>query len=301
MNKPKKTPSYLRRCVADVTAQGKSVSDAFAICQATMQKAGYLTPGPGQMQTAKGRKRQRHFSAMKNMKQKDVDYELALKRARNEREGMNEDGHTDVASARRSLALIGEDAAEMLDSLATADSEANLPSWWMNKLAVCRSSMNSMRDYLLTGEMESIAAPGGLVSLAESLRSLAEAADSCPLAATDLEANTRNRNRAIKADYIKYGPLNVDEPGDYWKRLAEHWDTTVGAAKKSLCGNCVAFDISPRMLECMPGETSDDDGVLGYCWMHDFKCHSARTCYTWAKGGPIEDDDVSMDWQSRKG
>lgn len=123
----------------------------------------------------------------------------------------------------------------------------------------------------------------------------------CPLAATDLEVNTRNRNRAIRADYIQYGPLNVDEPGDYWIRLAEHWNTTVRAAKKSLCANCVAFDISPRMRGCMPGETSDDEGVLGYCWMHDFKCHSARTCYTWAKGGPIEEDDVSMDWQSRKG
>jgi len=123
----------------------------------------------------------------------------------------------------------------------------------------------------------------------------------CPLATTDLEVNTRNRNRAIRADYIQYGPLNVDEPGDYWIRLAEHWNTTVRAAKKSLCANCVAFDISPRMRGCMPGETSDDEGVLGYCWMHDFKCHSARTCYTWAKGGPIEDDDVSMDWQSRKG
>ena len=49
----------------------------------------------------------------------------------------------------------------------------------------------------------------------------------------------------------------------------------------------------------MPGETSDDDGRLGYCWMHHFKCHSARSCYTWAKGGPIEDDDISADWQER--
>jgi len=104
-----------------------------------------------------------------------------------------------------------------------------------------------------------------------------------------------------KACPLATTPLNVDEPGDYWIRLAEHWNTTVRAAKKSLCANCVAFDISPRMRGCMPGETSDDEGVLGYCWMHDFKCHSARTCYTWAKGGPIEDDDVSMDWQSRKG
>jgi hypothetical protein len=122
----------------------------------------------------------------------------------------------------------------------------------------------------------------------------------CPDASKNLKTNTINRNKSIEADYIKYGPLNVDEPGDYWENLAKHWDTTEKAAKKSLCGNCVAFDISPRMEECMPGTTSDEDGKLGYCWMHNFKCHSARTCYTWAKGGPITKDKVSHDWQSRK-
>ena len=82
----------------------------------------------------------------------------------------------------------------------------------------------------------------------------------CPKPTQDLELNTRNRDSAIKAEHIKYGP---------------------------------------RMDECMPGETSDDDGRLGYCWMHNFKCHSARSCYTWAKGGPIEEDKVSYDWQKR--
>ena len=75
---------------------------------------------------------------------------------------------------------------------------------------------------------------------------------SCPLPAKNLRLNTKNRDKATKEYHIKYGPLNVDEPGSYWKDLADHWDTTEDAAKKSLCGNCAAFDISPRMLECMP-------------------------------------------------
>ena len=49
----------------------------------------------------------------------------------------------------------------------------------------------------------------------------------------------------------------------------------------------------------MPGVTSDEDGRLGYCWMHHFKCHSARSCRTWAKGGPITEDSVSQEWQER--
>ena len=131
------------------------------------------------------------------------------------------------------------------------------------------------------------------------IRFITEEEMSCPMATQDLKVNTKNRDSAIKADHIQYGPLNVDEPGDYWDKIAEYWDTTVDAAKKSLCGNCVAFDISPRMKDCMPGETSDKDGVLGYCHMHHFKCHSARSCRTWAKGGPIKTDEVSVDWQSR--
>jgi len=120
--------------------------------------------------------------------------------------------------------------------------------------------------------------------------------NACPLPTQDLELNTKNRNEAIRADHIQYGPLNFDYPGDYWEDIAEFWNTTEEAARNSLCGNCSAFDISPRMLECMPGETSDDDGVLGYCWMHKFKCHSARTCRTWAKGGPITTDEKSQTW-----
>lgn len=120
----------------------------------------------------------------------------------------------------------------------------------------------------------------------------------CPPAAVDLELNTKNRNASIKAEHIQYGPLNLADE-DYWVRLAEHWNTEPEVAKKSVCANCVAFDISPRMLACMPGKVEDEDGKLGYCWMHHFKCHSARTCYTWAAGGPIKTDETSLDWQAK--
>jgi len=127
---------------------------------------------------------------------------------------------------------------------------------------------------------------------------LYEKSMSCPVATQDLKLNTKNRDKSIKEDHIKYGPLNVDEPGDYWKDLAKHWDTEVEVAKKSKCSNCIAFDISPRMKECMPIE--DVKGGLGYCWMHDFKCHEDRTCYTWAKGGPITKDEKSKKNQMRR-
>lgn len=121
----------------------------------------------------------------------------------------------------------------------------------------------------------------------------------CPEPTKNLELNTRNRNKAIKADWIQYGPLNLTDKA-YYIRLAKHWNTNVVVAKKSNCGNCAAFDVSPRMKKCMSvGELQDKDGAFGYCWMHKFKCHSARTCYTWAKGGAITTDKVSYGWQER--
>ena len=60
-----------------------------------------------------------------------------------------EDGHTDVASAVRKQKQIIEDATQILMKLNTMQAEGNLPTWWMNKIAVSASMMNSARDYLL--------------------------------------------------------------------------------------------------------------------------------------------------------
>jgi len=120
----------------------------------------------------------------------------------------------------------------------------------------------------------------------------------CPIATQNIQVNTKNRNIAIESPRIQYGPLNLKD-NKYWKRLAKFWNTTEDVAKASRCSNCAAFDISPRMKQCMPGSVQKD-GELGYCWMHDFKCHSARTCYTWAAGGPIDTNKVSYEWQQNK-
>jgi len=154
-----------------------------------------------------------------------------------------------------------------------------------------RYTRQESMDWLADHNMEPIKFEEAVVE-----RSERDAEMPCPPATQNLELNTQNRDRAIRM--FNYGPLNVDEPGDYWENVAEYWDTTVEAARASKCANCVAFDISQRMKNCMPGETSNDDGELGYCWMHHFKCHSARTCHTWAKGGPIQSDETSYEWQA---
>lgn len=127
----------------------------------------------------------------------------------------------------------------------------------------------------------------------------------CPAATEDVRLNTENRNAAIEDELVKYGPMNLTDEA-YWDKLAEFWGTTAKVAKESRCGNCGAFDISPQMQECMPGEIEVPEGederlnTLGYCWMWEFKCFSARTCRTWVAGGPIEEDSISKSWWRKK-
>ena len=133
----------------------------------------------------------------------------------------------------------------------------------------------------------------------------------CPKATKDLELNTKNRNAT--RDNHEYGPLNpTEENMSYWTSLAKKWKSDLKSAMKSRCGNCVAFDISPRMKDCLP--VADDrvnemlkgnlpgyegEAEFGYCWMHHFKCLNARSCDTWAGGGPITDDKTSFQWQEK--
>jgi phage-related protein (TIGR01555 family) len=149
----------------------------------------------------------------------------------------------------------------------------------------------------------------------------------CPKAAKDIALNTRNRN--ITRDEHAYGPLNPMEPSDmYWRSMARKWEgATVEEAKATRCGNCAAFDVSWRMRDCLPmpgedgpargemgevdeemvgreaedfpGMPEDTKAEFGFCWMHNFKCHSARTCDTHAAGGPIVMNYESEIWQKK--
>ena len=149
-------------------------------------------------------------------------------------------------------------------------------------------------------DIKKILLAGGSVYLLSQL--LSKEGD-CPKATYNLQTNTKNRNAAIKTDWIQYGPLNLSD-NKYWQRLGKFWGTSAQVAKQSRCANCIAFDISPRMLDCIkagqPSERIEDaDGYLGYCWMHKFKCHSARSCYTWAGGGPVSTDKKSYEWEQK--
>ena len=83
----------------------------------------------------------------------DEDKE-ALKKAvgSGEEEQLNEDGHTDVASAMRKMKVSIENAEQLLQALSQMPPEGDLPSWWMSKATLAANYISKMRDYLLLSE-----------------------------------------------------------------------------------------------------------------------------------------------------
>jgi hypothetical protein len=124
---------------------------------------------------------------------------------------------------------------------------------------------------------------------------------SCPVETKDVEANLKNRQKAIYD--FGYGPLNPKEDNEeFWNSKTEKWRLeSVEEAQKSLCGNCAAFVITKKMLNCIAdglsqGDSNKEDawatieaGKLGFCEALDFKCSALRTCDAWIVGGPIVD------------
>ena len=124
-------------------------------------------------------------------------------------------------------------------------------------------------------------------------------AKSCPPATQDIKLNLKNRQKAINE--FGYGPLNPGEPNKkFWDEKVKEWKLdTVKEAKTALCGNCAAFDVTKKTIDCIAKGIGDDEGSedpmdvveageLGYCRFLKFKCAAKRTCDAWVTGGPIK-------------
>ena len=109
-------------------------------------------------------------------------------------------------------------------------------------------------------------------------RMLGEAEMDCPKATMDTrkgeELNEKNKKKIVENN--QYG-LPTEEAKE----------------KGQSCANCVVFDISKRMKDCMRNQT----GEIGYCWMHHFMCAGKKWCNTWVAGGPITSDSESYEKQ----
>ena len=108
---------------------------------------------------------------------------------------------------------------------------------------------------------------------------------SCPEATRDRAVHLANLQTAISD--ASYGHRDTQKANaSYWKRKASQFDGDVQSAKKALCGNCVAFNQTDSMLQCISMSESDDEnsGSPGFCEVFDFACGSERTCDAWESG-----------------
>jgi len=69
-------------------------------------------------------------------------------KSRLKKEAVNEDGHTDVASAERKLKLIVKDAMDTINQLRNMSNEDSLPSWWTDKITLAKDYVSKSRDYI---------------------------------------------------------------------------------------------------------------------------------------------------------
>lgn len=138
--------------------------------------------------------------------------------------------------------------------------------------------------------------PGQMGSGSISEATFAEG-DLCPEATQNVEVNLKNRQTAI--DVAMYGPLDIKNPGDYWKEIGDVWGVDEKTARGETCSNCAAWDITTKILDCIAEgigtEPSTDpydvieSGDLGYCTIFKFKCNGNRSCSAHIDGGPVTD------------
>ena len=115
----------------------------------------------------------------------------------------------------------------------------------------------------------------------------------CPPATQDISINLANRKTCV--DKANYGPANPKlSNDDFWQAKADLFNTTVDQAKTMRCGNCAAFVIKQKMLDCIQKGIAStsikeediaqdiiSEANLGYCELFDFKCAGSRTCEAW--------------------
>jgi len=61
---------------------------------------------------------------------------------------LTKDGHTDVASAQKSIMTIMQHCEMIMNAFEEMDPENPLPTWWTNKIAISEYEVVSAANYL---------------------------------------------------------------------------------------------------------------------------------------------------------
>ena len=141
---------------------------------------------------------------------------------------VQEDGHTDVASAQNNVKVAMSALTKMSGELAKLNPEDALPSWWTNKVAVAVDKLDGMADYLDT-QVEALDTEDE-PKVKEIIKKLKGASKAHAGQADDLE-------KAVKEEVeleekFKLGDKVKVKKGSMKSPSQRHYETTVGTIVK---------------------------------------------------------------------
>ena len=102
---------------------------------------------------------------------------------------LDEDGHTDVASAQTNVKVAMSALTKMSGELTKLNAEDSLPSWWTNKVAVAVDKLDGMADYLDTKVEEVVVEANSLAQQAAIAISKKERGNRPKKEESDLDEN----------------------------------------------------------------------------------------------------------------
>ena len=126
---------------------------------------------------------------------------------------LDEDGHTDVASAQTNVKVAMSALTKMSGELTKLNPEDSLPSWWTNKVAVAVDKLDGMADYLDTKVEEVVVEANSLAQQAAIAISKKERGEKPKKEESDFDEavkvgdNIKVRLRRKGREYIEKGEV----------------------------------------------------------------------------------------------
>ena len=126
---------------------------------------------------------------------------------------LDEDGHTDVASAQTNVKVAMSALTKMSGELTKLNPEDSLPSWWTNKVAVAVDKLDGMADYLDTKVEEVVVEANSLAQQAAIAISKKERGEKPKKEESDIDEavkvgdNIKVRLRRKGREYIEKGEV----------------------------------------------------------------------------------------------
>lgn len=100
-----------------------------------------------------------------------------LKELRNISQVLHEDGHTDIASARRTMKLIHEAAYQIDEVLKSMGEKESLPTWWMNKIHAAKMNIDTASEYIRHPDSSAVEESFIVEGIVDRLKAIADSKD----------------------------------------------------------------------------------------------------------------------------